>query len=261
MNPKEAINSGQLDVALEELEADVRKNPADLELRIYLFQLLSVLGQWERVINQLNFIAEMKVHKVMAEIFIPLVQCELLRSSIFAGKEKPSIFGEPQAWAELMIKALQVEVSGDLQMAAQIRSEALEKAPETAGKIDGESFDWICDADSRLGPVLEACINKKYYWIPWDAIKSIVFHPPSDLRDLVWAPVEFVWSNQDKAKGHVFVRYPGTDKADNYQLKLSRLTQWEEKHENQFHGLGQKIFTTGQKDYSLLDIRSLELAS
>ena len=135
----------------------------------------------------------------------------------------------------------------------------MEKAPGTAGEIDGERFDWICDADSRLGPVLEACINKKYYWIPFNLIKSIVFHPPADLRDLVWAPAEFVLINQDQTKGHAFVRYSGTDKTDDNQLKLSRLTQWEEKHKNQFHGLGQKILTTEQKDYPLLEIRSLEL--
>ena len=260
MSPKEAISSGQLNVALDELQADIRKKPADPALRIYLFQLLSVLGQWERAINQLNVIAEMQVHKTMAGIFRPLVQCEMLRASIFAGKTTPLIFGEPQAWVGLLVKALQEEVSGDLQLAAHVRSEALEKAPATAGKIDGESFEWICDADSRLGPVLEACIDKKYYWIPWTAVKSVVFHPPSDLRDLIWAPAEFVWANQGESNGHVFVRYPGTDKVEDYPLKLSRLTQWKEVHENQFHGLGQRMLTTEQKDYPLLEIRSLELA-
>ena len=259
MSPKEAVSSGQLDIALRELEADIRKNPADLSLRIYLFQLLSVLGQWKRASDQLDFIEGMKLNEVMAEIFKPLVQNEILRSDVFAGKTIPLIFGEPQAWGELLFKALQEEVRGNLQLAANLRVEALEKAPATAGKINEDHFDWICDADSRLGPVLEACVNKKYYWIPWNKIKSIIFHPPSDLRDIVWAPVEFVWANNDQAKGHVFVRYSGTDKSDDHQLKLSRLTQWEEKHKNQFHGLGQRMLTTDQKDYSLLEIRSLEL--
>ena len=259
MGPKEAINSGQLDVALSELESDIRKNPVDLSLRIYLFQLLSVLGKWERAVDQLDFIAGMKVHEVMAEIFKPLVQNEQLRSNVFNGKAIPLIFGEPQAWVELLLKALLEEINGNSQLAANLRSEALEQAPATAGKINEEPFDWICDADSRLGPVLEACVNKKYYWIPWNKIKSIVFHPPSDLRDLVWAPVEFVWSNKEQAKGHVFVRYSGTDQSEDHQLKLSRLTQWDEKHENQFHGLGQRMLTTDQKDYPLLEVRSLEL--
>lgn len=259
MSPKEAISSGQLDVALSELEADIRKKPADTELRIYLFQLLCILGQWERAIHQLDLMAEMKVNKTMAEIFRPLVQHEIMRSDIFAGETNPPVLGESQDWVELIVKALQEEAGGDLQLAANIRSEALEQAPGTAGKINGEDFDWICDADSRLGPVLEACVNKKYYWIPLNLIKSIVFNPPSDLRDLVWAPVEFVWANQDQTNGHIFVRYSSTDKSEDYQLKLSRLTQWEEKYENQFHGFGQKMLTTEQNDYPLLEIRSLEL--
>ena len=258
MDPKEAIQSGQLDLALTEIQDTIRKKPADPSLRIYLFQLLSIMGQWERALNQLNVLSEMGQHKTLAEIFRPLVQCELLRASIFAGKTTPLVFGEPQAWVGLLVKALQEEIGGDAKLAAHIRKDALEEAPASSGKLDDELFNWMCDADSRLGPVLEACVDKKYYWIPFTAIKSITLQAPSDLRDLIWAPAEFTWINQGQANGHLSVRYPGTDETDDVQLKMARLTQWEEKSEKQYHGLGQKMLTTDRTDYSLLDIRTLQ---
>ncbi|MFO1349473.1 MAG: hypothetical protein U1F68_01835 [Gammaproteobacteria bacterium] len=36
------------------MQEQVRKNPANAKYRVFLFQLLAVLGQWERALNQLN---------------------------------------------------------------------------------------------------------------------------------------------------------------------------------------------------------------
>ena len=34
-----------------------------------------------------------------------------------------------------------------------------------------QPFEWIADGDTRLGPVLEAIVNGRYYWIPFDRIR------------------------------------------------------------------------------------------
>ena len=33
--------------------------------------------------------------------------------------------------------------------------------------MDGHGFEWIADADSRLGPLLEVILEGKYYWAPF----------------------------------------------------------------------------------------------
>ncbi len=54
--------------------------------RILLFQLLSVLGQWERALTQLNVLRDMDPEgMVLAEIFGPVLQCEERRETVFAG--------------------------------------------------------------------------------------------------------------------------------------------------------------------------------
>ena len=52
--------------ALPQLQEAVRANPGDAKLRIFLFQLLSVLGQWERALNQLNVSAEIDPNTLAA---------------------------------------------------------------------------------------------------------------------------------------------------------------------------------------------------
>ena len=48
MDVEEYIKAGQLDEALACAQEAVRKTPAEARPRILLFQLFSVLGQWER---------------------------------------------------------------------------------------------------------------------------------------------------------------------------------------------------------------------
>ena len=45
--------------ALKALSDEVRARPADPKLRVFLAQLLCVLGQWERALNQLTVAAEL----------------------------------------------------------------------------------------------------------------------------------------------------------------------------------------------------------
>jgi len=82
----------------------------------------------------------------------------------------------------------------------------------------------------------------------------------SDLRDLVWLPVRFVWSNGGEAAGHIPTRYPNTLASNDGPLRLARKTEWAE-HEGAYSvGLGQRVLATDQAEYPLLDCRVIELS-
>jgi predicted component of type VI protein secretion system len=55
-----SFRAGDLLRALEHLQNEVRQKPSDTKLRIFLAQLLMVLGQWDRALTQLNIIADME---------------------------------------------------------------------------------------------------------------------------------------------------------------------------------------------------------
>lgn len=262
MSATDLLKEGRLDEALADLQAQVRARPADATLRVFLAQLLVVQGQWERALNQLNVAAELDAGALaMARTYQAAIRCEVLRAEVFAGNRTPLLFGDPQDWIVLALQALARSGAGAYDEAARIREKAWDAAPTTAGKIDGREFEWICDADSRIGPILEAIVNGGYYWIPFHRIARIVVEEPSDLRDLVWTPVQLHFANGGETVALVPTRYAGSEKSDDPLIRLARKTEWTEVAEGEFHGLGQRILTTDLDDHPLLDARVIELAS
>ncbi|MGV3533489.1 MAG: type VI secretion system accessory protein TagJ [Chthoniobacteraceae bacterium] len=259
MTAEEALKAGQLDDALKALQDSVRQNPADPRLRRFLFQLHCVLGRWDKALTQLQVLADMDSDSfLLASIFQPLIQCEMLRAEVFQGKRSPIVFGEPERWVGLLVQANALVSSGDIKVARALQKQALEEAPATPGSLNGQPFEWIADADSRLGPVIEAMIDGRYCWVPMNRIRTMTVSAPKDLRDLVWTPAQFVWTNGGDTSGFIPTRYPRTELSSDGALRLARKTEWEDAGEEVFIGLGQRVFATDTSDVPLLEVRSIE---
>lgn len=65
MTPQDLLKQGKLDECLKTVEAQVRANPADAKLRVLLFQVLAVMGEWDRATIQLGVAAEMDQANVL----------------------------------------------------------------------------------------------------------------------------------------------------------------------------------------------------
>lgn len=257
---EQALREGRIDLALKSLQDGVRAQPADPKLRVFLFQLLCVTGQWPRAQNQLQVCGEMDASTLpMVNTYREAIKCETLREAVFAGKTTPMVFGQPQAWVALLVEALRCDARGDTASAARLRDDAFEAAPATPGSLDGTPFDWIADADSRLGPVLEAVINGRYCWVPFSALSKVTIDAPTDLRDLVWSAAQFEFSNGGSSVALVPTRYPGSAEQADDALRLSRRTEWLELGANHFSGLGQRVLTTSAADADLLQVREITL--
>jgi len=260
MRGEEQLRAGRLDEALADLQAHVRDNPADPEARIFLFQLLAVLGQWQRALTQLNVIRDLDPHALpMVHTYREALRCEVLRGEIFAGKRSPTVFGEPTDWLALLVQALQLTGTGKYAEGAALREEAFAAAPATAGSIDGQAFEWIADADGRLGPVLEVIMNGQYYWVPFMRIRAVHVEEPADLRDQVWMPAYLTWVNGGEAAALLPTRYPGSQDGSDPALRLARRTEWQEVAPEEYQGAGQRLLATDVAEYPLMDIRHIDL--
>jgi len=256
----ELLAERSLQPVLTKVQDQVRREPANPKHRIFLFQLLTIMGQWERALTQLNVLEEMDASSVpMAQTYREALRCEMLRTEVFAGRRSPLIFGDPEPWVALLLEALRLTAEGHHQQAAPIREQAFEAAPTSAGMIDNQPFNWIADADSRLGPMLETIVNGRYFWIPFERIGSIKLEAPADLRDLVWMPALFTWSNGGEAVGLIPARYPGSQASSDPALQLSHKTEWIEQEEGVYIGMGQRMLATDEEEYPLLDVRLLRL--
>lgn len=257
---EELFRGGDLKGCLAELQNDVRRRPADPKLRIFLAQLLMVTGDWDRAINQLSVAAELDAAVLpMKHTYTAAIQCERLRAAVFAGDKSPLVLGDPPPWIALLLQGVALGGKGKSREAQELRARALEDAPATSGTMNGTGFEWIADADSRLGPVLEVLLNGAYYWVPFSRIRHIEFEKPADVRDLVWISARFTWSNDGQAMGLIPVRYPGSAHAGEDTLRLARKTLWTEISEGEFAGLGQRVLTTNSDELGLLDVREITL--
>jgi type VI secretion system protein ImpE len=296
MQAEERLKSGNLAEALAELQADVRREPANPQKRVFLFQLLCLLGRWDRALTQLQVLSEMDPSTgPMVQTYGPAIKCEELRGEVFAGRRTPLLFGKPEEWMALLLEAARLTGEGKHDEARPLRARALEAAPGTAGSVvvsvaagaapattadkappatsggpPAESsealspetrFAWIADGDSRLGPMLEAVINGRYFWIPFGHVRKILFDRPADLRDLVWTPATLTLANGGETVALIPTRYPGSQDGADDQIRMARKTTWTECAADTFLGQGQRLLMTDQGEFPLLDLRTLNLES
>jgi type VI secretion system protein ImpE len=242
----------------DELRKMIQKQPQRSDLRVFLFQLYCVQGEWAKAATQLDVLLELDPSsKPMVQTYREALRCEVLRRDVFEGKRLPLVLGDPQDWLAWMLEALKLEGEGHAAAATELRGRALEAAPATSGTLDDAAFAWLADADSRLGPVLEAIINGKYYWIPLSRLLRVEIEKPADLRDFVWAPATITLANGGANVALIPTRYPGSERESNDALRLARATEWREMPGGAWHGVGQRMLTTDQNEAALLDVRVL----
>ena len=100
----------------------------------------------------------------------------------------------PQTWVAWLVEALQADARGDAARRANCAPSALERARPRPARSTAKPFEWIADADSRLGPVLEAMVNGRYCLgavrRPCPASRS---RSRSTSATCVWAPRSSLW--------------------------------------------------------------------
>ena len=254
------LRDGDPHAALARLQEDIRARPADSKLRVFLFQLLCIVGQWDRALNQLKVASELDPLALpMAQMYGEAVRCEVIRDEVFEGKKSPMVLGEPDQWLALLIESRLLVGRGEASHSEELRLRAFEEAPTAIGSLNGPPFEWVADADSLLVPVLEAIINCRYYWVPFARLSEVTTDAPEDLRDLVWMPAHLHFENGGESLALIPSRYPGSQNAEDGGLALSRKTAWEPIADDAYRGLGQRIIATDAGETPFLEIRALTI--
>jgi len=259
MTAKELLAQAKVSEALTSLQNEVRAAPNDGKLRVFLFQLLAVTGQWERAATQLKVCTDQDpATLLMAQVCGPALGAENLRAEIFSGKRSPLLLGEPEEWIGELLQSNKHFAEGHFDAARELREKAFEAAPATSGTINGQAFEWISDADQRFGPMLEAIVDGKYYWVPFSRLKEVTIEPPTDLRDLVWLPAILKLSAGAEKVALLPVRYPGTEKSSDGAELLARKTDWVERGDLTV-GMGQRLLATDGAEFPLLEVKKIVL--
>jgi type VI secretion system protein ImpE len=252
-----------LDAELTHLQNKIRSDASNAKLRIHLFQLLCVTGNWKRALAQLQVCGQLDAKSLpMAQTYREAIKCELFRKDVFEGRRTPQLMGTPPAWVGDMIEALKCDGRQDYTGAAALRDKAMDAASAAPCLVDGARCEWLADADSRLGPVVEVIANGQYYWLPFESCSGLVLEPPADLRDLVWAPGEVMLPNEGRVAVLIPTRYPATELASSVNaddLKRSKRTEWTETHPGMWFGIGQRLWSSDVGEHAILDTRLITM--
>lgn len=241
--------------AESDLITTLRVKPQDLDARLQLFRCAVIDGNWSRAGMQLDIAEQLEpglTHTAM--VYRRNIACERVRQDIFSGRELPVFLGTPPRWTGYLVQALGV---AEAEARAALAHAAFDDAIAIGGTLNGEPFAWLADADNRLGPILEAFVDGKYYWIPFEHISRLTIAAPEDVLDLAWCPAGMTLANGGIC--HIFIptRYPCTELRASNDLKLARLTEWLPWSGSLQQGLGQRVFVSDLAEYALLDCREI----
>jgi len=254
------LSRGEVSKACDLVKQAIRNAPTDASLRSALYQLNVVTGKWDAALTQLDVFSELNPEVALYGVMQRrLLHCEAERRAVFAGTNRPTLFGSPEEWMGFTIHAMALAAKGEWKAAMDLQEKALEMAAPSAGQFQGEKFTWITDGDSRLGPILEAYVEGNYWWVPFKHLLSVTAEPPKQLLDTIWLPARFHWTNGGQAEGFLPVRYPGSETSGEPAVQLSKKTTWAEPHAGLFIGQGQKMLMTDTVEMAVMDLRSLEL--
>ncbi len=231
MTAKELFQAGKLTEAVQALSAELRNNPTDARRRTFLFELLSFAGDFDRAEKHLKFLSDGGPSSELgALMYRGVLEAERARQETFAKREYTMM---PPAEGGF------------------------------TGTIDGKPFASLADADPRIGPRLETFSAGTYLWVPLAHIASIEIQPPKRLRDLLWIPamVRTGPAFQGRELGEILIPVlsPLSFQHPDENVRLGRLTVWEEDESGAEVPLGQKMLAVDGEEVPLLEVRSITI--
>jgi type VI secretion system protein ImpE len=257
-DPDALLRSGDVAGTRAALIEAVRARPGDDRVRMFLFQLLCVTGEWDKARKQLETLVQVAADAQMLGVtYNQVLDAERLRGDVFAGKAQMPVLAGMGGWIEGVAEAITLLAQGQVEAAEAARDAAFGQAPDTPGSIDGNAFDWIADSDMRFGPAFEAIVAGRYGLVPFDAVESITTQGPRDLRDLLWLPVQMALRSGQTIAAFLPSRYPGTEGSSDGATQLGKQTDWREQPWGEA-GLGQRLWTlSDESEVGLLQFRQL----
>lgn len=255
---REALQQGNLSMAVEAGIQAVKAAPSDVAARILLFEALSAAGDFERAAKHLEVVAQQSPGMFEGVTsYIGVLKAEQKRAALLLrGEGEPEQVTPTPFSSEPQLSALRLFLSGDSEAGRRLLDEADAKRPPVAATVDGVACEDFCDADDFFAATLEVIAQGRYGWIPFTALERVVIPEPKTFRDLLWAPSTVHLVGDLSATMFLPVRYFGSETHSEDRIRLARVTDWVER-DGLTRGLGQRAFVVGEDLRYLADIREI----
>lgn len=258
---KELLDQGNLAGAVSEAVLQVKTKPADVSARIFLFELLCFAGDLDRAEKQLEVVGHQSSEMLVGvSIYHQILEAERMRKKVFSDGILPAFLTSPPDYAALHLEALAMRREKKPEKARVLIERSLAMQPGVAGEADGSAFEEFEDSDLFLGPFLELIVNNRYAWLPFESIHRIEIHRPAHLRDLIWIGARLEARAGDLGEVFLPVLYPGSSENSRDEIRLGRMTDWEDLGAGLASGAGQRVFSVDGVERPMLEIGDIKFS-
>lgn len=231
MDASALYRDGKLTEAIASLNAEVRDHPTDVQRRTFLFELLCFDANYERAAKQLDVLAQGDPEAMTGILsYHTVLACELARQEMFDSGSFPESESAPRP---------------------------------VRGRLNGEPFEWLEDADPRIGARLELFLGGQYNWLPLEHLKSVRMEPPERLRDLLWATASIeagdALDGADFGEALIPALTPLAARHSDDLVRLGRATEWIDLDSGLQAPVGGKMLLVDDEEFPLLEVRELEI--
>jgi type VI secretion system protein ImpE len=223
------FHAGRLAEAIAELGTELRKQPASVKLRTFLFELLCFSGDFDRAEKQLDVLAEQDEKAQMGAV--------LYQSLLRAHRQREAVF------------TAGIEPADEQEYPIPVR-------------INGKDYPGCEDEDLRIGSSMEVYVSGKYVEIPYPEIEQVEIEAPVTLRNLFWIPAKIAVKEGSSfaeigSQVHLPALAPASWKHKDDAVKLGRLSVVEENGSGLPVPYGAKLLLCGEEEIPLLQVREL----
>ncbi len=252
----ELIRAGNLSGAIQEATQQVRAYPTDLTARVSLFELLCLIGEYDRAEKQLDVLEQQREKTDLGvQVYRNCLRAEKKRRRVYAGEVEPHFLNEPPSYIDLNLEAIRHAKEERFADARKALDRAEEERPALSGRLNDKVFQDFRDSDDFTAPVLELFVHDKFTWLPLQQIRTLEILPPKQLRDLLWASARIESVNGTKGEVIVPALYNGTSMDSNDQVRLGRLTDWRLIAEDLYRAAGLRMFLADDEDQSIFELK------
>jgi type VI secretion system protein ImpE len=255
---KELLDAGHLSAAIEQLNHEVRAHPTDAHHRAFLFELLCFAGDYQRAARQLDVLGHQSATaEVGVQVYRNVLAAEEARQRLFTQGLRPHFLLPPPPYVHLHLEAINRLRENQPAAARTLLEQAERSRPCVSGQLAGQPFHDIRDSDELLAPFLEVFVHNQYVWLPFEQIQRLTIPAPQKLRDLLWLPARL--EAHAGPIGGVFlpVLYVGSSAHADEQIKLGRMTDWQDAGAGVVRGIGQHLWLLDGNDQALLEVREM----
>ncbi len=261
MEAKELIRAGKLGEARSQLVSEVRDRPGNAATRTLLFQVMALLGEWDKAERHLDVLAAQDVKtEIGVQAYRNLLNMERQRHETFELGRRPPLVPASPPYLELVFLLWESLNQNDIDEASALQDKIDAARPGIAGQCNDKPFTGFSDTDAYLAPFVEAMIHDRYVWIPVECIRELLLPSPRTLLDTIWAPAHITTWEGLTLQCNLPVLYPESCKHAADPIKMGRLTEWVHIGGRFSRGFGQHVFQVGDDELGLLEIREIHFS-